>query len=496
MSTTSQPVSLPFSLTLYCFSTLYHTLFNFGISSKYYSIKSLDKSIATVKFDSGLWDAGQVTLKINGVSVGTTEIVVTLTDENKAVVATASLVVYVVAQPSEDDPDPEPDPEPEPTPKTPVITSSETSIQLKTGEERTVLISTNLASNEYNHINAANAKNGPVSTTWGKWQNDTSVPLTIKGVKAGADVVTVTLEGTNTVGEKVLATVKINVAVTENSDAPTTQIWASESSIKLAVNEKRTIVITENGNSYKFNKSCSDTSVVGAEWGEWLDSEQHSASLTLTGLKAGSAVMTVTARDENGNDLASTKINVTVTGSDPSTTGTKSNTITASSVTKNQSSKAQSFNLKASAKGGAKLSYKSNSSSVTVNSSGKVTIKKNFCGKAKITITAAAKGEYKKTTKKVTVTVKPGKPASLNLKTLKTTKVAFTWSKVPNATGYELWTVHKFGTQKFEVASTSFKRAAHGFKKNDSITVKVRAYKTVDGKRIYSPWTTKKGKLK
>jgi hypothetical protein len=275
------------------------------------------------------------------------------------------------------------------------------------------------------------------------------------------------------------------------------QIWPSEPSVKLAVNEEHTIVIFENGNnSSGYRYKSSDESCVTASWGDWVDDSKQSCYLNLKGRKAGSAVITVFAEDGNGKTIGSTTINVTVTGSDPSTTGTKSNTITASNVTKNQSSKAQSFNLKASAKGGAKLSYKSNSSSVTVNSSGKVTIKKNFCGKAKITITAAAKGEYKKTTKKVTVTVKPGKPASLNLKTLKTTKVVFTWKKVPNVTGYELWTIHKFGTQKFEEKSTTFKSAASGFKKNDSVTVKVRAYKTVDGKRIYSPWTTKKGKLK
>ena len=53
----------------------------------------------------------------------------------------------------------------------------------------------------------------------------------------------------------------------------------------------------------------------------------------------------------------------------------------------------------------AKLTYKSDNKSVKVDKNGKVTIAKNFVGKATITVTATSGGA--KTTQKVTITVNP-----------------------------------------------------------------------------------------
>ena len=49
---------------------------------------------------------------------------------------------------------------------------------------------------------------------------------------------------------------------------------------------------------------------------------------------------------------------------------------------------------------------KSNNKNITVSSKGKITIKKNYIGKATITITAAKTNTYKKATKTITVTIK------------------------------------------------------------------------------------------
>jgi hypothetical protein len=85
----------------------------------------------------------------------------------------------------------------------------------------------------------------------------------------------------------------------------------------------------------------------------------------------------------------------------------KANTITASNFTKTASGKAQSFSINAKVKGNAKLTYKSDKTkSVSVSSSGKITIAKNFVGKATITITSAATSTYKAASKKITITVK------------------------------------------------------------------------------------------
>lgn len=83
-----------------------------------------------------------------------------------------------------------------------------------------------------------------------------------------------------------------------------------------------------------------------------------------------------------------------------------SNQITASNVTKTKKNKKQTFNLKASALEDAKLTYTSNNSKITVSESGKVSIPSGYSGTATITIKAAATKNYKKTSKKVTVTVK------------------------------------------------------------------------------------------
>ncbi len=94
-----------------------------------------------------------------------------------------------------------------------------------------------------------------------------------------------------------------------------------------------------------------------------------------------------------------------------------SNTITASNITlTTDNTKTQTVSLNASALGGAALSYRSDSASVTVSSSGIVTVAKGFVGTAKITITAAATSTYKQTTKTITVTVKANAETAATIK--------------------------------------------------------------------------------
>ncbi|MDO5133374.1 MAG: BspA family leucine-rich repeat surface protein, partial [Eubacteriales bacterium] len=78
-----------------------------------------------------------------------------------------------------------------------------------------------------------------------------------------------------------------------------------------------------------------------------------------------------------------------------------------SSFTKNASpSQDQTFPLNAGVNGGAKLTYKSDQTGVTVSNDGNVTIKKGFAGSAEITVSAAETGCYRSAEAKVTVTVK------------------------------------------------------------------------------------------
>ena len=136
----------------------------------------------------------------------------------------------------------------------------------------------------------------------------------------------------------------------------------------------------------------------------------------VTGMKAGTATITITAGETASYAAASTTAKVTVTAAptptptpDPSPAQKKTQTITAVDKTV-QAKKTISLGAKTSA-GGA-LSYKSSNTAVaTVDAKGVVTGKK--AGIATITITAAATMTHAAATKAVTITVK-------NANTLKT----------------------------------------------------------------------------
>ena len=193
---------------------------------------------------------------------------------------------------------------------------------------------------------------------------------------------------------------------------------------------------------------------------------------------------------------------VTVTGLEPYFRGTltktfkilqANNSITASNVKKTQSTKAQTFSLGA-AKGGAKLSYKSNNKNVTVNSSGKVTIAANYTGESAITITAAATKNYKAAQKTVTLTVNPSGTSITKCTNIKTKKADIQWKKNGSATGYEVQystnKTFKSGVKTKSITNAStIKYTAAGLTSQKTYYVRVRAYKTVGKKKLYSSWS-------
>ena len=194
---------------------------------------------------------------------------------------------------------------------------------------------------------------------------------------------------------------------------------------------------------------------------------------------------------------------VTVTGLEPYFRGTltktfkilqANNSITASNVKKTQSTKAQTFSLGAAVKGGAKLSYKSNNKNVTVNSSGKVTIAANYTGESAITITAAATKNYKAAQKTVTLTVNPSGTSITKCTNIKTKKADIQWKKNGSATGYEVQystnKTFKSGVKTKSITNAStIKYTAAGLTSQKTYYVRVRAYKTVGKKKLYSSWS-------
>lgn len=146
--------------------------------------------------------------------------------------------------------------------------------------------------------------------------------------------------------------------------------------------------------------------------------------------------------------------------------------------------------------GDGKLTYKSSNTKVcTVNSSGKITFK--GCGKATITITAAATTNYKAATKKITVTIVPQRATVSKLTSPSTKKVKATWKKDTTATAYEVQTAKntKFTSGKKAKVITKNGTTNYTFtklSKGKTYYVRVRAYKTIDGKKQYGAWSTLK----
>ena len=169
------------------------------------------------------------------------------------------------------------------------------------------------------------------------------------------------------------------------------------------------------------------------------------------------------------------------------------NTITVKNVTKTASTKAQTVKLGAKVKESAKLTYKSDNKSVKVDKKGKVTIAKNFVGKATITITAATTKTYKETAKKVTVTVNPAGVKLTSVKNYKGKKLKAYWKKNTKVTGYQVQysTSSKFKSAKtvtvkgYKNTSTTITKLT----KNKKYYVRVRTYKTVSKTNYYSGWS-------
>ena len=169
------------------------------------------------------------------------------------------------------------------------------------------------------------------------------------------------------------------------------------------------------------------------------------------------------------------------------------NPITVKNVTKTTSTKAQTVKLGAKAKENAKLSYKSSSKSVKVDKNGKVTIAKNFVGKATITVTAAPTKNYKAATKKVAVTVNPAGTKLTSVKNYKGKKLKASWKKNTKVTGYQ---VQYSTSSKFKSAKTvtvkgykSTGKTITKLTKNKKYYVRVRTYKTVSKTNYYSGWS-------
>ena len=166
-------------------------------------------------------------------------------------------------------------------------------------------------------------------------------------------------------------------------------------------------------------------------------------------------------------------------------------TITVKDSTITVSNKSQTTKLDVKADKDAKLTYKSDNKSVKVDKNGKVTIAKNFVGKATITVTATSGGA--KTTQKVTITVNPKGTTFRAVYNGKGRKLKAYWNRNSQVDGYQL----QYGTSKnftgcktVTLKSNQYTGSVRtGLKKNATYCVRIRTYKRVSGKTYYSDWS-------
>ncbi len=137
------------------------------------------------------------------------------------------------------------------------------------------------------------------------------------------------------------------------------------------------------------------------------------------------------------------------------------------------------FKLNARAEG--TLSYaSSNKKVVQTGKDGTITIKGT--GKAVITVKAAATGQYKAASKKITITVKPEKTSGIKVKAANK-KITASWKKTAKADGYKIQysTAKSFKDAK-EVTAAGTSKLIKGLKSKTTYYVRVCAY-VKDGSR-------------
>ena len=216
---------------------------------------------------------------------------------------------------------------------------------------------------------------------------------------------------------------------------------------------------------------CGEKSDLSAHQFQWVIDRE--ATTTATGLKHQECATC-------GYQTAA----VTIPKKSAPTVSVKDSTVTVSN-------KSQTTKLAVKADKDAKLTYKSDNKSVKVDKNGKVTIAKNFVGKATITVTATS-GSVK-STKKVTITVNPKGTTFRSVYNGAGKKLKAYWNRNSQVSGYQL----QYGTSKnftgcktVTLNSNKYTGSVRtGLKKNATYYVRIRTYKRVSGKTYYSAWS-------
>ena len=170
------------------------------------------------------------------------------------------------------------------------------------------------------------------------------------------------------------------------------------------------------------------------------------------------------------------------------------NYITAKNITRTTAATAQKVSIGAAAQTATTLSYKSDNALVKVSSRGVVTIPKNFVGSAVITIKGKATSVCNAVTTKIKVTVKPKATSLTKLTNPSKSKLTAVWKRNSKVTGYQIQYAanSSFSSAKTVTVkgnTTVKKSITTSIKKGKTYYVRIRTYKTVDGKNYFSGWS-------
>lgn len=179
------------------------------------------------------------------------------------------------------------------------------------------------------------------------------------------------------------------------------------------------------------------------------------------------------------------------------------NKITASNIRVKASRKAQTIRIRATAKGGAALTYRSSSKYVTVSKRGNATIAKKFVGTAKITIYAAETTYYRATTKTIYLTTtktpmaKPGRVKVTHCFGVYKSKIRLYWKRVsPNCDNYEIRVYSNSARTRLVktiyCARTTTSKSVIGLRTNTRYYISIRALNRksdVTRTTTYGAWT-------
>lgn len=200
---------------------------------------------------------------------------------------------------------------------------------------------------------------------------------------------------------------------------------------------------------------------------------------TVTIKKGGNVIITITAEKSGDYNSAKKEVPIKINKEKQDITGS-------TGISKTYGT--GSFLLKMKAK--TSLSYKSsNTKIVTVSSGGKVTMKNP--GTAIITVKAGETEWYKPAEKKVKITVKLKKPEITTGYKKSSRMVYIKWKSVPGADKYQVYR-YNYAKKKYTLDYTATSKAKGCYwtgKRGKTYKCKVRAYKVVNGKKVYSDFS-------